>query len=321
MNDALSFDVAIVGGGPAGIGIAVALEKRGVASVCLIERNASAGGVPARYGDSGGVPTFIDYRRGRVVHGGEYARVLLDRLARTRARLLLESQVIAVDAGSRTITAVGPERGLFAIAARAIVFATGAREQSAAERTWIAGARPARVLFTLQLVDLMHRCGVVPGSHPLIAGSDLIAYAAAAKLADAGAPPSAVMDTRAAARAPAPARWFFRRWTAAPYAEISSGTSLIGDAGVEGLSIDSDPPLACDAVVLSGSLTPNSELLVQAGLAVRTPRQVPVASPSGTLSAAGLFAAGNVLGDFHGADWCYWNGKRVGSAVARFLRR
>lgn len=321
MNGPLSFDVAIVGAGPAGIGAALALAARGVESVCLLERSAAAGGIPARYGDKGPVPTFVATRRGCLVHGGEYARALLARLGRTRVRVMLETQVIAVDAARRTLTAVSPERGRFEIAARAHVFTTGAREQSAAERGWVAGARPGRVLFTLQLIDLLHRHDALPGRRPVVLGSDLIGYAAAAKLAAAGAETSTLADAHARPRTALAARLFFRRWARVRYLAAMRGARIAGNAAVESLSVDGDQSLLCDTVVLSGSLTPNSELLVQGGFTVEPPRQVPTTSRSGALSAPGFFAAGNVLGGFHGAEWCYWNGRRVGGAVARHLTR
>ena len=52
--------VAIVGGGPAGIGAALGLVRRGVKSIVLIERDEKIGGIPALYKRKpGGVPTFI----------------------------------------------------------------------------------------------------------------------------------------------------------------------------------------------------------------------------------------------------------------------
>jgi len=38
------------------------------------------------------------------------------------------------------------------------------------------------------------------------------------------------------------------------------------------------------------------------------------------LSEPGWFAAGNVLGGFHGAQWCYFNGRQAARRVANFLK-
>ena len=31
------------------------------------------------------------------------------------------------------------------------------------------------------------------------------------------------------------------------------------------------------------------------------------------------FAAGNILGGFHGAEWCYFNGQRAARSVVKYL--
>src|SRR5262249_38025957 len=159
------------------------------------------------------------------------------RLARSGVEVLVETQVVGVDVDRRALTAVDPARGHFEIAARAIVFTTGAREQSAAERGWIAGARGGRVLFTLQLIDLLQRRVASPGARALVLGSDLIGYAAAAKLADAGAQ-VALADAAAAPRSSLPARLFFRRWTSASYLAVRDGVEIRGGGTVESLAAD-----------------------------------------------------------------------------------
>ena len=55
------------------------------------------------------------------------------------------------------------------------------------------------------------------------------------------------------------------------------------------------------------------------GLAVELPsRQLQLARGQ-ALSEPGWFAAGNVLGGFHGAQWCYFNGRQAARRVANFL--
>ena len=50
----------------------------------------------------------------------------------------------------------------------AIVFATGDREQTAAERGWIAGSRLARMLFTTHVVELLDKHAALPGGRVAI---------------------------------------------------------------------------------------------------------------------------------------------------------
>ena len=100
MSSITHFKVVIIGAGPAGIGAATALSKRGVKSIALVERSDKIGGIPALYKTKkGGVRTFVRWSRGGIpVFGEEYARWLSLQLARTETKVWLQSQVIEIEA-------------------------------------------------------------------------------------------------------------------------------------------------------------------------------------------------------------------------------
>ena len=66
-------DVAIVGGGPAGLSAAVELRRQGVARVVVLERFGRAGGIPRHCGH----PPFGMREFRRVLSGPAYARRLV----------------------------------------------------------------------------------------------------------------------------------------------------------------------------------------------------------------------------------------------------
>jgi pyruvate/2-oxoglutarate dehydrogenase complex dihydrolipoamide dehydrogenase (E3) component len=315
------FRVAIVGAGPAGIGVATELAALGVKPVLLIERALECGGIPARYAAKpGGVPTFVAYGRGRIAYGREFLVPLVERLLLTSTEIWRETQVLTVEAERKRLTVLSPLLGKCTVEAEAIVFATGAREQTAAERGWIAGARPAGVLFTPQLVELLDRHGCVP-ARAAVVGSDLIAYSVAAKLRGAGAESVVLIDRTSRPQALLPGRLYFRAWGRTTFSGGVAGLRVEGERALRGLSSAAGEIAAADAVVLAGGLVPNSELIVECGLAMTAPGRIPVVRRDGSLSAPGLFAAGNVLGGWHGADWCHRHGRRVGRRVAKWVRR
>lgn len=317
--------VVIVGAGPAGIGAAVGLARRGVGPVLVIERSPHVGGIPARYAAKpGGVPTFIDWPRARIRFGQEYAQILRTRLQRTDATVWLDSHVIDIDRVQRSLTVVGKEHGKQRIHADAIILACGARERTTLERGWIVGARPARVMTTLQLLELLDGDGIVPMKRPVVLGSDLIAYAVAAKLQFAGTDRPAIMDRRSRPATGWPARLYFRRWSQPRWNPTSNGVNseveLVGTLAVRGVrSVTESRLLECDGVLVSGELIPNSELAMHAGLGVSLPDRVPIVEHGTQFAHPGFFAAGNIIGGFRGAVWCYCHGKRVARVTANFL--
>ncbi len=319
MSDAQYFKVAIIGGGPAGIGVAVGLAKRGVGPVVLIERRAEIGGTPMGYRKKpGGVPTFVEWTRGRVVFGEELAGRLAKRLAHTGTAIQLSTKVTKIDPAEKRLTLLGPE-GVCDITADAVVLAAGAREQTPAEKGWLAGARTSRISFTRHLTGWLERHGLLPARKPVVMGSDLIAYSAAAKLREAGSDEPVMIDQRRSPGAGLFERLFFRRWTRPDWSGGVTAAEIKGDRSAAGVQSSDGQEWPGDGVMVCGELVPNTELALLGGLAVELPsRQLQLARGQ-ALSQPGWFAAGNVLGGFHGAQWCYFNGRRVARAVSRFL--
>ncbi|MDP6794205.1 MAG: FAD-dependent oxidoreductase [Verrucomicrobiota bacterium] len=319
MSNAQHFKVAIIGGGPAGIGVAVGLAKRGVGPVVLIERRTEIGGTPMGYRKKpGGVPTFVEWTRGRVVFGEELAGRLAKRLALTDTAIRLSTQVTKIDPAEKRLTLLGQE-GVCDITADAVVLTAGAREQTPAEKGWLAGARTSRVGFTRHLTGWLDGHGLLPARKPVVVGSDLIAYSAAAKMRDAGSDEPVMIDQRRGPSAGLFERFFFRRWTRPDWPGGVTAVEIKGDRYFVGIKSNDGKEWPGDGVIICGELVPNTELALLGGLAVELPsRQLQLARGQ-ALSQPGWFAAGNVLGGFHGAQWCYFNGRRVARTVSHFL--
>ena len=319
MSDAQHFKVVIIGGGPAGIGTAVGLAKRGVGPVVLIERRAKLGGTPMGYRKKpGGVPTFVEWTRGRVVFGEELAGRMAKRLAKTDTAIRLGTQVTKIDPAEKRLTLLGPE-GMRELTADAVVLAAGAREQTPAEKGWLAGARTARVGFTRHVTGWLDRHGLLPARKPVVVGSDLIAYSAAAKLRAAGSDEPVMIDRRQSPSAGFFERLFFRRWTRPDWSGGVTAAGMKGDRAATGVQSSDGIEWPGDGVMVCGELVPNSELALLGGLAVELPsRQLQLARGQ-AMSEPGWFAAGNVLGGFHGGQWCYFNGRRLAKRIATFL--
>ena len=321
VNDSSSsYRVAIIGGGPAGLGVAQGLASRSVDGVILIERRDELGGVPIRYKRKpGGVPTFVDWTSGRVLFGEDLVKQLVDKLDDTNTSVSLQTQVLAVDASNNQLTLINPLRGKHTITAQSIVMACGAREKTAAERRWISGSRTARLFFTNQLVEWIDRYEKLPIQCPIILGSDLIAYSAVAKLRAAGAEEALLFDQSSRRRTSLPGRLYFRRWANPLWHGNVRDAALLGRDAVEGIRHARGRTHECDGATLSGELIPNSELAMLGGFQVELPSRRLVLDRNQQLSSSGWYAAGNILGGFHGALWCYYNGRRLAAKLTKYL--
>lgn len=315
------YAVVIIGGGPAGIGTAAGLGKMGIAPVLLVDRANRVGGIPAFYEKTEkGVPTFVVWTRGRVLVGKQFVEMLQRRLNGTCTTVSLESQVVDVNRQTGSLRMVRPGQSVSEIRAEAIVFACGAREMSSAERGWIAGDRPTRQFFTMQLLQLIDGNNVLPTEHAAIIGSDVVSYSAAAKLCAVSARVSQMVDRTPHPQARFWERLYFRQWYRPGDYVAATRATIVGAASTTAVEVD-DRQYRCDGIVFSGNLIPNSELIEAAGLPLSRPGRIPLAQSNGALAEPGWFIAGAELGGFHGADWCYRDGVRVGRHVGEYLGR
>jgi len=235
--------------------------------------------------------------------------------------MCLETQVIEISADERKLTLVNPSHGRFQVSADAVVLACGARERTPVERGWIFGSRPSGLLFTKNLLDLIDLYEDHAASRPVIFGSDLIAYAAAAKLKSIGGSDAVMVDRSSMPDCSLPARLYFRRWAKPQYQGGAQAVTVAGTRSVSAVALANGTKILGDMLMVCGDLVPNTELALMGNLGVdMASRRVAVGSDY-QLSKSGWFAAGNILGSYHGAEWCYFNGRRVARQVAQYLCR
>ena len=128
-----------------------------------------------------------------------------------------------------------------------------------------------------------------------------------------------MLDQCTRPKSPFLAQLYFKRWCRPTWRSVTSGVSIEGNTFANGIDFRNGTSLKCDGVVLSGMLVPNSELMVSAGLDVKRSDRTPLLTQNHSLSEAGWFAAGNVIGGFHDAQWCYRHGMKIARTVAEYL--
>ncbi len=308
-------DVAVVGGGPAGLAAATRLKSLGVGHVAVLERESEAGGIPRHCGH----PPFGMREFRRILTGPDYA-----------ARLRAAAEAAGVDIRPHTtVTAIGPgpvlrvstPDGLAEVMARRVLLATGVRETPRSARL-VSGTRPMGVLTTGALQSMVYLKSRAPFARPVIVGTELVSFSALLTCRHAGIRPVAMVEERNRPTA----------WRAATLLPRLQGIRVLMDtelARIEGADRISgvvlrhgsgrEERLACDGVVFSGRFVSESALARMGHLEVDPASGGPVTDQFGRCSDPAYFAAGNMVHPADSAGCCWREGAATADGIARSL--
>ncbi len=321
----MSIDVLVVGAGPAGLSAAIELRRLGVGSVLVADREPAPGGVPRHSWHTG--YGLRDLRR--VMTGPAYARTLAGAAVAAGAQIRLGATVTgwvtgAVgSAGSHAVTMTSAD-GIETVHAAAVLLATGCRERPRPARL-VPGDRPAGVMTTGELQQRVYLARERLAGRALVIGAEHVSFSAAMTLAHAGAHVVALVteherqQSYAAFRLGAALRWRVPVWTSTVVQRVTGRGRL---AGVEVADIRTGAArfVPCDTVVFTGDWIPDHELARMAGLAMDPGTRGPAVETTLETSAAGVFAAGNLVHAAETADIAALSGRHAARHIAAALR-
>jgi NADPH-dependent 2,4-dienoyl-CoA reductase/sulfur reductase-like enzyme len=307
--------VAIVGGGPAGLGAALELRRRGIDGVVVIEREGEAGGIPRHCGH----PVFGWREFGRILSGPAYARRLS--AAARAAGVEIRTRCSVVDLRQEGQVAVASPAGLDRLSAERVILATGLREAPRSARL-VGGDRPWGVVTTGALQSFVYLERLRPFRRPVIVGTELVSFSAILTARKGDMRPVAMIEEGEGTTARWPSAWMPRLY-GIPLRARTRLIEIRGADRVEAVTIETDGKLgsiACDGVIFTGRFLPAAELVRSSHLRWDAGSGGPVIDQFGRCSDAAYFAAGNLLRAVETAGWCHREGRRIGGFVADDLQ-
>jgi len=309
--------VLVVGGGPSGLAAATGLAASG--EVVVLERESQVGGIP-RHSDHTGYG-LRDFKR--VMKGPAYARSWRQRALHAGAEVV-ESAMATDWADERTLWVTSP-MGRYRLSADAIVLATGARERPRPARR-IPGDRPAGVLTTGQLQNLVHVQHREVGRRAVVVGAELVSWSAVLTLREAGCRTVAMTTRYEKSESYAAFRLAGRLALRAPVRARTEVVRIDGRQQVEAvvvrhLDTGNENRIECDTVVMTGEWIPDNELARSAGIELDLSTLGPAVDSALRTDAPGVFAVGNIVHPVDTADVASLDGTHVVPGVVDWLEK
>lgn len=295
-----TYDIVIIGGGPAGLAAAVSARKNGVESILILERDRELGGILNQCIHNGfGLHTFKE-----ELTGPEYADRFIRQVKELCIEYKLHTMVMNISS-SKIITAMNREEGLFDIQAKAVILAMGCRERPRGALN-IPGYRPAGIFSAGTAQRLVNIEGYLPGREIVILGSGDIGLIMARRMTLEGARVKVVAELM-------PYSGGLKRNIVQclddygiPLKLSHTVVDIKGKERLESVTLaevgadrkpipGTEEEYSCDTLLLSVGLIPENELSRDMGVDMNPVTSGPRVNESLETNIEGVFACGNVL--------------------------
>lgn len=320
----IKYDLAVIGGGPAGMAAALKARECGVEKIIVLERAETLGGILEQCIHTGfGLHYFKT-----ELSGPEYAARFIDLVEKTDIEVKTDTMVLSIS-DDNVVTAVNNKDGLIEIDATAVILAMGCRERPRGALN-IAGSRCAGVLSAGTAQKYVNIDGYMPGKEVVILGSGDIGLIMARRMTLEGANVKMVCELM-------------------PYSSgltrnivqclddfnipLKLSTTVIdihGKERLEGVTIakvdenrrpipGTEEYIPCDTLLLSVGLIPENELSKNMGIEFDRVTSGPVVDEFRETSHKGVFACGNVLHVHDLVDFVTEESQIAGEGAAKYI--
>lgn len=321
-----TYEVVVIGGGPAGLAAAISAREHGTDKVLILERDKELGGILNQCIHNGfGLHIFRE-----ELTGPEYAKRFIDRIEEMGIEYRLNTMVLDISK-DKVITAVNRKDGLFEIQAKAVILAMGCRERPRGALN-IPGYRPAGIFTAGTAQRLVNMENYMPGKEVVILGSGDIGLIMARRMTLEGAKVKVVAELL-------PYSGGLKRNIVQclndydiPLKLSHTVVEIHGRERISGVTIarvdDKGKPIegteeyySCDTLLLSVGLIPENELSRELGVEINPVTNGPRVDDSLETSVEGVFACGNVLHVHDLVDYVTLEAQNAGRSAARYVKK
>jgi thioredoxin reductase len=292
-------EVIIIGGGAAGLAVAVACQQKGIEDILIIERGAYLGGILNQcIHDGFGLEKFNN-----SLTGPEYAQRYINKVISKKISFLLNSMV--VDLTPQKELVVVSNNGLQHYQAKVIILTMGCRERTRGAIN-IPGARPSGIYTAGVAQELINLKNYMVGEKIVVLGSGDIGLIMARRLTLEGAEVIMVAEKLPySSGLPRNINQCLYDFDI-PLLLNHTVVDIEGNGRLSGVTIaqlgkrggiiqKSKRKIACDTLLLSVGLIPENELSREAGVVLDKITGGPQVDERGQTNVPGIFACGNVL--------------------------
>ncbi|HHU43782.1 MAG: FAD-dependent oxidoreductase [Bacillota bacterium] len=284
------YDVAVIGGGPAGMASALAADREG-ASVILLEKDKALGGRLNQCIHNGYGQSIFN----KDLTGTEYANKLIELINNSCVEYLLNTEVTEISLDKKISCINFGKR--FQINAKSIVLSTGCREKAfdyLIDKKGIYTAGQAQRIINLE--------GKKIGENAVVLGSDDLALIVARRLIYEGAKVLCVVEPAPYPSASIKNISYCLSDYGIPLCLNSHIQSIEGEEKVEGVHIVTDTKngqkkefIPCDTLIVSMGLQPQYELLDKLNIEKENLTNTAVIDQKRQTSIEGFFLTGDAL--------------------------
>ncbi|EHI97836.1 FAD-dependent pyridine nucleotide-disulfide oxidoreductase [Clostridium sp. DL-VIII] len=321
----MSYELIVVGGGPAGLAAAYEAYNNGIKKILILERDNELGGILNQCIHNGfGLHTFKE-----ELTGPEYASRFIDMVKDTDIEVKLNTMVLEITKDKK-VYAINSEEGYMELQAEAVILSMGCRERTRGAIN-IPGDRPAGVYSAGAAQRYINVEGYMPGKEVLILGSGDIGLIMARRMTLEGAKVKAVVEL-------CPYSNGLNRNIVQclndydiPLYLSHTVVDIVGKERLEKVIIaevdenrrpikGTEKEFDVDTLLLSVGLIPENDISFNAGIEGDRRTNGLMVSESMETSADGIFACGNVVHVHDLVDFVTEESKRTGISAARYIK-